>query len=533
MSQAQGSPPAAPPPAVETAEPAELRRALPGWAISAAFHGLILGTMAMFTLPPNVTPPQLNVEAEEEQLAQAVEIPKDYEPQPIAPEAPSDLQVQTDAAQPKEMTTSTPAAGDGGGAGNPDADAAALAMNAVSMSALEGVAAAPVGNARAEAFGARGTGRGQALSRDGGTLQTEYAVNAGLQWILKHQFSDGSWRFDYGKAPGRKGAPTTGSGDAKADVAGTGLGLLPLLAAGNTHQRGAHAAAVKRGLDFLLKNQLANGMLQAPGDQSPMYSHALATIALCEDYAMTKDPALEKPVGAAVRFILNAQNKNPHSGWRYEPDTKSADTSVFGWNFMALKSAMMGGINIPKENLAGARKYLDSVKHGAHGGLFAYDADNKGSNPQMTAIGLLSYQYLGRSRQDAAMKEGIDFLINKNSPDQQLNPYYWYYSTQVIHHVHGPEWEKWNRAMRRIWVDRQIRDKNDPDFGSWDIKQFGGIGLHDLKAGGRLYVTALGLLTLEVYYRYLPIYRDAGKETEAPEKPAEKKAEAKTTTSAK
>ena len=238
-----------------------------------------------------------------------------------------------------------------------------------------------------------------------------------------------------------------------------------------------------------------------------MYSHALATIALCEDFAMTKDRVLEKPVALAVRFILNSQNKNPLHGWRYEPDTKSADTSVFGWNFMAIKSAMMGGVAIPKENLEAARKYLDSVKSGKQGGLFAYEPRG-GASPEMTAIGLLSNQYLGRSRQDAAMKEGIDFLVNKHSPDAQKNPYYWYYSTQVVHHVHGPEWEKWNRAMRRIWVDSQIRDKNDPDQGSWDIKDYRGqIGS---KEGGRHYVTALGLLTLEIYYRYLPIYRDVG-----------------------
>ena len=41
-----------------------------------------------------------------------------------------------------------------------------------------------------------------------------------------------------------------------------------------------------------------------------MYSHGLATIALCEAYGMTKDEALRGPAQAAVNFIEMAQNPN-------------------------------------------------------------------------------------------------------------------------------------------------------------------------------------------------------------------------------
>ena len=44
-------------------------------------------------------------------------------------------------------------------------------------------------------------------------------------------------------------------------------------------------------------------------------------------------------------------------------------------------------------------------------------------------------------------------------------------------------------------------DQRRPGAGSWDVTDPHG------NAGGRIYQTALSLLTLEVYYRHLPIYR--------------------------
>jgi hypothetical protein len=88
--------------------------------------------------------------------------------------------------------------------------------------------------------------------------------------------------------------------------------------------------------------------------------------------------------------------------------------------------------------------------------------------------------------------------------------YYWYYATQVLHNAQGKEWETWNRRTRRVLVETQTA--GGPDEGSWnpDGDEWG-------NAGGRLMVTSLSCLTLEIYYRYLPLYtlNDEGK-TEKP-----------------
>jgi hypothetical protein len=84
------------------------------------------------------------------------------------------------------------------------------------------------------------------------------------------------------------------------------------------------------------------------------------------------------------------------------------------------------------------------------------------------------------------------------------NIYYWYYGTQVMHNQPGPDWDTWNRKIRRLLIDSQCKEDNCA-VGSWDPV----LPKKDEWAdhAGRLYLTSLSALTLEVYYRYLPLYK--------------------------
>jgi len=69
--------------------------------------------------------------------------------------------------------------------------------------------------------------------------------------------------------------------------------------------------------------------------------------------------------------------------------------------------------------------------------------------------------------------------------------------------LQGEHWSAWNGRLRRLLVDSQVPE--GPLAGSWEPR----LPVADrwAKAGGRLYVTAMHLLMLEVYYRHLPLYR--------------------------
>jgi len=233
------------------------------------------------------------------------------------------------------------------------------------------------------------------------------------------------------------------------------------------------------------------------GQLGGMYEHGLATIALCEAYGMTSDPGLRISAQRALNYIVKAQHDA--GGWRYGPNMPG-DTSVVGWQVMALKSGQMGGLSVPKPTLDGAGRFLDSVMDRNNDG---YGYTGTGSSPTLTAVGLLCREYLGWSPKKVELIHGVDFM-KKTAPNTS-NMYYSYYATQVMHHMGGDSWNNWNPKMREALIkgqDQGRAPKKPHQMGSWGPEgdTFGA-------QGGRVMQTSLSLLTLEVYYRHLPLYR--------------------------
>ena len=352
-------------------------------------------------------------------------------------------------------------------------------------------------------MGIGGIGRGHIKPGDGGTPRSQQAVNAALVWLANHQHYDGHWSLQhYTDRCADKSC--TGTGDVLADAGATALGLLPFLAAGQTHKsKGPYQEHVRKGLVWLLRHQQPDGNL-AQGATQMMYSHGLATIALSEAYGLTGDKQIGMAAQGAVNFILNAQN-TADGGWRYNP-RDPGDTSVVGWQLMALKSAHMAGLNVGGSVFSGTSKWLDAVAV-RDGAEYAYQP-GAGPSPAMTSVGLLCRQYLGAKRNNPMLTGGMSYLLN-HLPDEGFpNVYYWYYATQVMHNMHGSEWDTWNHKIRELLVRTQVRNVDRCANGSWaPEKDAWG------RQGGRLMTTSLSTLTLEVYYRYLPLFKaEAGGE---------------------
>jgi hypothetical protein len=352
--------------------------------------------------------------------------------------------------------------------------------------------------AKGDTFGfVRGNIKGQ-LGNTGGTPKVQAAVNAALIWLAEHQDYDGSWSlagYTHQCKPGDK--TCSGTSEILADSGATAMGLLPFLAAAQTHRAMCpYKETVRKGIAWLIRHQQPDGNL-ALGAQQMMYSHGLATIALAEAYGMTGDREVGRAAQAAVNFILNAQNAD--GGWRYNPKDPG-DTSVVGWQLMALKSAHMSGLDVGGSVFSNTSKWLDSVA--VHDGTeYAYQP-GQGPAPAMTSVGLLCRQYLGAKRDNPMLTGGMSYLLS-HMPDEDFpNIYYWYYATQVMHNMYGTEWDTWNRKIRNILVKTQVRNRDECANGSWPPnKDAWG------RRGGRLMQTSLSCLTLEVYYRYLPLFK--------------------------
>jgi hypothetical protein len=168
---------------------------------------------------------------------------------------------------------------------------------------------------------------------------------------------------------------------------------------------------------------------------------------------------------------------------------------------MALRSAQLAGLAVNTLTMENAKRWLNSVSKGSMHGLFAYQP-YKNETPTMTAIGMLSWQYLGMRQDDPAMTESKHYLLQHLPDNGERSTYYWYYATQAMHNMTGPSWDTWNRKMRRVLVESQCRE--GCASGSWDPL----MPTQDSwsEQGGRIVTTSFSTLTLEVYYRYLPLY---------------------------
>jgi Tol biopolymer transport system component len=343
----------------------------------------------------------------------------------------------------------------------------------------------------------QGDTRKQFIELFGGTEESEKAVNRGLLWLVQHQNSDGSWSLNrFQENCDGKHPVCNGQGAEVSNTAATGLALLPFLAAGNTHVDGEYAKVVATGLQWLIDHQKPDGELLGPGDKQKMYSQGIAAIALCEAFGMTQHPDFREPAQRSLQYIVDAQNKTT-GGWRYNPG-EAGDTSVVGWQMMAVKSGEMAGLDVPLETHEGIRRWLKSVEGNMPvGGQFGYT--NRTVSPAMSAEGLLCLQFLGTGRNAPAMRAGADYLLTQ-LPDvkQGRTSYYWYYGTQVMYHMQGNYWQEWNAALRDMVVDTQIKDGHMA--GTWNPVD------NWEKRGGRLYSTSMKLLLLEIYYRHLPLY---------------------------
>jgi hypothetical protein len=406
--------------------------------------------------------------------------------------------------------------GSGGGLGGALANLDNAAAIGGLSSSLGGMGGSYLGNQ----FAGRSAGtRERMLNDQGGNSVSEAAVAKGLEWLALHQSQDGRWSLHEFYQHAREKPRPAGkvfrcnceAGTAnRNDVAATGFGLLPFLGAGITHKPGKptqkdYSKTVEGAINWLIGKQSQDGSYS--GD---MYAHGIATIAMCEAYGLTSDPRIKLSAQRAINFIVYAQD-SAGGGWRYSPK-QAGDTSVTGWQLMALKSGQMAGLSVPKNTLKLAERFLDSVEttdKGASaadkGGSFSY-LPGQPPSITMTSVGLLCRQYSGIGPKNPALQNGVKKL-REQPPSKNHNIYYLYYATQVMHHMQGDSWRFWNlgpngdgkggiRDTLIALQDKGTTPQHPHQAGSWGGSQ-----------GGRIMATSLSLLCLEVYYRHLPLYR--------------------------
>ncbi|HYE98545.1 MAG TPA: hypothetical protein VEJ18_06515 [Planctomycetota bacterium] len=345
-------------------------------------------------------------------------------------------------------------------------------------------AESPPGEATPKAYVLRDRERrATVLDRLGADERTEAAVERALEWLQRHQEADGRWSILRGR--GRPGH----------DRAATATALMCFYGWGARHDRdGPYRAAASRGLAWLLQAQAHDGDFTG-GKPAGMYDQGICTLALAEAYGVTRDPVLLEPLRRAVDFIVRAQNPSL-GGWRYAPGAKDSDTSVVGWQMMALRASELAGVDVPEAAWRGAEAWLERVSAGAEGGLYGYS--NRSPRPAMTAQGMLGRQILGARPEEPRQNVSAGYLTTHLPEARRPDFYYWYAASLALHQHQGEAWTRWNARVKEILLAKQ--ELSGDARGSWNPEGPWG------DACGRVITTALATLTLEVYYRYLPFH---------------------------
>lgn len=364
--------------------------------------------------------------------------------------------------------------------------------------------------------------RRRALEAHGGDERSEGAVARGLEWLARHQSTDGRWDADgfwrHTDEPDEDQAP----GDAFCDVGITGLALLAFLAAGNTCESGEYRDPVSLAVGFLLYIQREDGSFRtgpATRDDiaySPkfMYDQGIVLLALSECYIMDRNKELREPIEKALAFVEAARQEC--GGWDYQHylSTKRGDLSVTSWIVLALSSCAKAGFDVPESTLSRVRVFVaGNVDDSGMANYAIQEVGGKlkgvpnGFSP--SAYAAVSLIYLGDEPAESSKLRSLRSVLEKHPPnwvamtggDNGHSLYYWYYGTLAMFHMGSRHWRAWNAVLKRELLENQRLDEGFR--GSWDPAEVSPYA----PSGGRLYSTVFAVLSLEVYYRYIPMYR--------------------------
>lgn len=294
-------------------------------------------------------------------------------------------------------------------------------------------------------------------------------------------------------------------------VAMSSLAVLALAAVGNQpNDETPEGIAMRKAIAFVVKpeNQDAEGYMGGV-DGSRMYGHGITTLMLSEMLGMgaddKQDQLIQQRCRKAIDLILKAQKVTKsdinRGGWRYTPDSGDSDMSVTVWQTMALRSAKNAGLDVPKEAIGDAVRYIKRAydpdgeqKPGAPNGGFGYMG--KGRELSTTAEGLLALQVCGEYEAEE-VKGAAERLFKTGAIKQNERWFYYltYYYATGLHQRGGKYADDAKKNVAEALVPLQGRD------GSWEGQ--GG----EERQGGKIYATCLAVLSLAVKDHFLPIYQ--------------------------
>lgn len=338
------------------------------------------------------------------------------------------------------------------------------------------------------------------------TPESQQALESALDWLTHTQGPEGNWTSD--------------------DLGLVSMGALAYMSAGHLPGPGKHGEAVRRSLDYVVRNAKTGGLLNIAEERRGMYNHGLSAFVLGQAYGMSGDERIGPLLDRALKLISQTQCED--GGWDYvaRPQQRGHDLSLAVMQAKALRSAVDSGLEVPPEVIdmairsvrehytpRGCSRSADEEEQKKHPGQFTYDRGGGNDSVAMAAAGVVCLQEFAQYDDwriekslevvEKAVKEKAQpnrFRANGDSP---FDAYTLYYVGQALYQVGGDHWKTCYPALRDSLVAGQIHKPDDPSTdGMWRSND---------RVGGRpgeLYMTAAACFILAMPNRYLPILQE-------------------------
>jgi len=300
-------------------------------------------------------------------------------------------------------------------------------------------------------------------------IEEEVVISsAGLLWLQRHQFADGSWGS-------RKFA---GMCRSECASCARGKGTLP--------------------------DEITSPALTA------LALNAFFSAALAEAYGRTRDRVLKEPLRKAVAAIIKNITERPVT-WEESAILHKDSGAINVFTVMALKDAKMCGIKADyKRAFVAVKKYFEKNNAGKHKGL----AGN--GSAAMTAEIAFSNHLMGMEEKDPSMKESITF-IRTAGPHYERNgtiP-----ATKGLHFIligsypmmyagYYKGWSRWYEEKTKLTCEHQI--KEGCAYGSWPCAngiEAPGCEQKYEKLYGKVYTTSMWYMIRQAWRRCPPLFR--------------------------
>ncbi len=247
-------------------------------------------------------------------------------------------------------------------------------------------------------------------------------------------------------------------------------------------------------------------------DEGRMYGHGIVTLMLTEMLGMSttdeQDQLLHDRCQKAIDLILSSQKEkksvDARGGWRYNPNSNDSDLSASVWQLMALRSAKNDGLQVPATSIRDAVEYLkrsysspldrNGLPSDKAGG-FCYEPGQRNPTFTMTAAGLLAMQVCGEYESPLVAGAADWLLVHPPQWKERFCMYGTYYYAQGMYQRGGEHAETARKLVQEMLL------KEQDGSGSWEAKN------GEERAAGKVYCTAMAVLSLSVKYHYLPIYQ--------------------------